>query len=152
MSEFNLSRKAQEILRRDKISLANCLTREYPLVYKKAKGMYIWDINNKKYLDFCASVAVMNIGHTNKEVVKAIKKQLNYGLHCAFPDFYADLPVKYVETVKQLVPKKFDQAFLSNSGTETIETALKMAYKNIVTVFPDTGSRYLSEHYFKTNL
>ena len=127
MSEFNLSKKAQEILKRDKISLANCLTREYPLVYKKAKGMYIWDINNKKYLDFCASVAVMNIGHTNKEVVNAIKKQLNYGLHCAFPDFYADLPVKYVETVKQLVPKKFDQAFLSNSGTETIETALKMA-------------------------
>ena len=126
-SEFNLSKKVKEILKRDKISLANCMTREYPLVYKKAKGMFIYDINNKKYLDFCASVAVMNIGHTNKEVVKAIKKQLNYGIHCAFPDFYAELPVKYVETVKKFVPKKFNQAFLSNSGTETIETAYKMA-------------------------
>src|SRR3990167_8452554 len=85
---FNLSTKTKNILKRDKISLANCMTREYPLVYKKAKGMYIYDINNKKYLDFCASVAVMYIGHTNKEVINAIKKQLNYGLHCAFPDFY----------------------------------------------------------------
>ncbi|MBS3150155.1 aminotransferase class III-fold pyridoxal phosphate-dependent enzyme [Candidatus Woesearchaeota archaeon] len=124
---FNLSTKTKNILKRDKISLANCMTREYPLVYKKAKGMYIYDINNKKYLDFCASVAVMNIGHTNKEVINAIKKQLNYGLHCAFPDFYAELPVKYVETVKQFVSKKFNQAFLSNSGTESVETALKMA-------------------------
>ena len=63
---FNLSTKTKNILKRDKISLANCMTREYPLVYKKAKGMYIYDINNKKYLDFCASVAVMNIFHTNK--------------------------------------------------------------------------------------
>lgn len=124
---FNLSTKAKNILKRDKISLANCMTREYPLVYKKAKGMYIYDINNKKYLDFCASVAVMNIGHTNKEVVNSIKKQLNYGLHCAFPDFYAELPVKCVETVKSFLPKKFNQAFLSNSGTESVETALKMA-------------------------
>ena len=126
-NNFNLSKKSFEILKRDSISLSRSMTREYPLVYKKAKGAYIWDIDNKKYLDFCAGVAVMNIGHTNKEVVKSIKKQLDYGLHCAFPDFYAELPVKYVETVKAFLPKKFNQAFLSNSGTETIETAYKMA-------------------------
>ena len=57
--------KSVKIIERDNKVTSPSLTREYSFVYKKAKGCYVWDIDNRRYLDFSASVAVMNIGHTN---------------------------------------------------------------------------------------
>ena len=119
--------KAQEIIERDKKVISPSLTREYEFVFQKAKDCYVWDADGKKYLDFAGGVAVANVGHTNKKVVRAIKKQLKYGLHCGFSDFYAELPVRFVETLLKLVPAHLNTAFLSNSGTESVECAYKLA-------------------------
>ncbi|MFH1261226.1 MAG: aminotransferase class III-fold pyridoxal phosphate-dependent enzyme [Candidatus Micrarchaeota archaeon] len=121
------NRKTMELIKRDVDIVSRSLTREYAFAYKKANGCHVWDVDGQKYLDFCASVAVMNIGHNNPNVVKAIKKQLKYGTHCAFSDFYAEMPVLFSEHLVSMLPKKFDRVFLSNSGTESVEAAYKLA-------------------------
>ncbi len=128
--EFSCHRpgsKSVKIIMRDINSVSPSLNREHSFVFKKAKGCYIWDADGKKYLDFAAGIAVANIGHTNPEVVKAIKKQAGISMHAAFPDFYAELPVRFAELLKAFVHKSLNRAFLSNSGTESIEAAYKLA-------------------------
>ena len=119
--------KSVSVIKRDEKVITSCMTREYSIVYERAKGMHIFDADGKKYLDFTASVAVQNIGHDNPDVAKAIIKQLNYGTHCGFADFYAEKPVEFVETLLTFLPKHLDCAFLSNSGTESVEAAYKLA-------------------------
>jgi len=72
-------------------------------------------------------VAVNSVGHSNKEVRKAITKQLSKGIHCAFSDFYAEVPVRFCERLLEQMPKGFGKVFLSNSGTESTEAAYKLA-------------------------
>ncbi|MCX6815594.1 MAG: aminotransferase class III-fold pyridoxal phosphate-dependent enzyme [Candidatus Aenigmarchaeota archaeon] len=121
--------KSDKIIKRDMRILSTSMTRDYPYAFKKGRGCYIWDEDNKKYLDFAASIATMNVGYTNPDVVKAIKKQAEKGTHCAFPDFYAELPVRFAETVLGNMPKPLNKGrvFFSNSGTESVEAALKLA-------------------------
>jgi len=119
--------KSVKILERDRKVISPSLTREYSFVFKKAKGCYIWDVDNRKYLDFSAAVAVMNIGHSNPVIEKALRQQIKYGTHSAFSDFYAELPVKFVEYLLTFLPKHLNKAFLSNSGTEAVEAAYKLA-------------------------
>lgn len=120
-------KKSRKIIAEDKKFISPCVTRDYEFVYQKAKGCYIWDAEGRKFLDFCSSIGVMNAGHTNPEVVEAIKKQLEYGLHCGFTDFFAEVPLNFAKKVISLLPKSLDQAFISNSGAESIEAAYKLA-------------------------
>ncbi len=120
-------KKSIAILKRDEKVISPSYAREYSFVFKKGKGSYVYDVDNRKYLDFAAGIAVNNIGHANPEVIKAIKKQIPLGLHAAFGDFYAELPVIFTENLLKFVPKNFQKVFLSNSGTESIEAAYKLA-------------------------
>ncbi len=120
-------KKSLAVIRRDRKVISPSLTREFDFVWHAAKGCYVWDVDGKRYLDFSAGVAVANIGHTNAEVVTAVQKQLKKGIHSAFSDFYAELPVRFVENLLKFVPSHLNKAFLSNSGTESIEAALKLA-------------------------
>jgi len=115
------------VIERDKKVISQCLTREHDLVYKKAKDCWIWDEDGRRYLDFGANVAVMNAGHNNPEVVAAIESQLKYGTHCGFSDFFSKLPVEFAETVVKFLPRKLNTVFFSNSGTESVEAAIKLA-------------------------
>lgn len=119
--------KSVKIIERDNKVVSHSLTREYSFVYKKAKGCYLWDVDGRKYLDFAAGVAVMGIGHTNPVIEKAIHEQIKNGTHAGFSDFYAELPVKFVEYLLTFLPKHLNKVFLSNSGTEAIEAAYKLA-------------------------
>jgi 4-aminobutyrate aminotransferase len=120
-------KKSRKIIAEDKKFISQCVTRGYDFVYKRAKGCYVWDADGKKFLDFGAGVAVMNTGHTNPVVVEAIKKQLNDGLHCGFTDFFAEVPLNFAKKVISLLPPSLNQAFISNSGTESVEAAYKLA-------------------------
>ncbi len=119
-------KKSREIIARDKKIMSNSLTREYDFVWEKAEGSYVWDVDGKKYLDFGAGVAVANIGHTNKNVVKAIYEQAKKSIHCGFSDFYAELPVKFAEKLLTVLPSHLNNFFFSNSGTESVEAAIKL--------------------------
>lgn len=118
---------SRKIIARDHRVVSHCLTREYSFVFKKAKGCYVWDVDGWKYLDFSAGVAVANIGHTNPTVTKAITSQSKEAIHSAFGDFYAELPVEFIELLLTFVPRSLNNAFLSNSGTESVEAAYKLA-------------------------
>ena len=119
--------KSVKIIKRDHKVISPCVTREYSFVYKKAKGMNLWDVDGRKYLDFSAGIAVMNIGHNNPAVHKALHEQIKNGTHAAFADFYAETPVKFVENLLSFLPNHLNTAYLSNSGTESVEAAFKAA-------------------------
>ncbi|MBI2146996.1 aminotransferase class III-fold pyridoxal phosphate-dependent enzyme [Candidatus Woesearchaeota archaeon] len=117
-----------EYIRRDTRVVSPSYSREYSFVYKKARDVWLWDVDGNKYLDCAAGIAVMNVGHTNPDVVKAIREQAGRGLHAGFPDFYAELPVRFCEElVKHMPDASMNKVFLSNSGTESVECAYKLA-------------------------
>ncbi|MFC2143534.1 aminotransferase class III-fold pyridoxal phosphate-dependent enzyme [Candidatus Aenigmatarchaeota archaeon] len=120
-------KKSVSILKRDEKVVSQCVTREYSFVFKRAKGCHVWDVDEKKYLDFAAGIAVANSGHSNPQVVKAVKDQADKGLHAAFADFHAEAPVTFIEKLLSCMPKKFNNVFLSNSGTEAVEGGYKCA-------------------------
>ncbi len=121
--------RSSRIIKRDSKVMSTSYHREYPFVFKKGRGCYMWDTEGKKYLDFAAGIAVLGAGHSNPAIVSAVKRQLRYGTHCAFPDFYAELPVAFSETLLRQMPSPLNKGrvFLSNSGTESVEAALKLA-------------------------
>ena len=100
-------------------------TKRADLVVKKALGQFVWDDKGKKYLDFFTGVSVCNLGHLNGAVVKAAKKQLDEYAHVSI-HYYAPVQIKLGETLA----KKFGgRVFLSNSGAEANECAIKLARK-----------------------
>lgn len=119
--------KSRKIIARDNQVISSSYSREFDFVFDHAKGCYLWDVDGKKYLDFAAGIAVANIGHANDAVIKAIKQQAEKGTHAAFGDFYAELPVRFVEKLLSFVPSHLNNAFFSNSGTEAVEAAYKCA-------------------------
>ncbi|WP_310380429.1 aspartate aminotransferase family protein [Flavobacterium sp.] len=105
-------------------------TSPYPLGMEvsHAMGSYIFDTNNKKYLDFVAGVSACTLGHQNKRVNDAIKNQLDKYSHVMVYGEYSQSPaVEYCKLLASLLPKPLEKTYLVNSGTEAIEGALKLA-------------------------
>lgn len=93
-----------------------------------AEGSYIYDTNNKAYLDFVAGVSACSLGHKHPKVVKAIKDQLDKYLHVMVYGEYAQEPaVDLAKLLAKHLPKPLETTYLTNSGTEAIEGALKLA-------------------------
>ncbi|MFM9826999.1 aspartate aminotransferase family protein [Flavobacterium sp.] len=105
-------------------------TSPYPLGMEVAyaKGSYIFDINNKKYLDFTAGVSACTLGHQPLRVNQAIKDQLDKYSHVMVYGEYSQSPaVEYCKLLASLLPDPLEKTYLVNSGTEAIEGALKLA-------------------------
>jgi acetylornithine/succinyldiaminopimelate/putrescine aminotransferase len=93
-----------------------------------AKGSYIYDTNDKKYLDFVAGVSACTLGHQPARVNQAIKDQLDKYSHVMVYGEYSQSPaVEYCKLLASLLPAPLDKTYLVNSGTEAIEGALKLA-------------------------
>ncbi len=120
---------SERIIRRDKRVISPSYTRaNYPLVIDRGKGIYLWDVDGKRYMDFTSGIAVANVGHSNPEVVKAIREQSEKILHNAGTDFYNEPSVRLAEKLCEITPGKFrKRVFFTNSGTETVECAFKLA-------------------------
>jgi acetylornithine/succinyldiaminopimelate/putrescine aminotransferase len=105
-------------------------TSPYPLGMEvsHAVGSYIYDTNNKKYLDFVAGVSACTLGHQPPRVNQAIKNQLDRYSHVMVYGEYSQSPaVEYCKLLASLLPARLDKTYLVNSGTEAIEGALKLA-------------------------
>ncbi|MBE0392223.1 aspartate aminotransferase family protein [Flavobacterium sp. PL002] len=105
-------------------------TSPYPLGMEVsyAKGSYIYDTNDKKYLDFVAGVSACTLGHQPARVNQAIKDQLDKYSHVMVYGEYSQSPaVAYCKLMASLLPAPLDKTYLVNSGTEAIEGALKLA-------------------------
>jgi acetylornithine/N-succinyldiaminopimelate aminotransferase len=105
-------------------------TSPYPLGMEvsHAVGSYIYDVNNKKYLDFVAGVSACTLGHQPARVNQAIKDQLDKYSHVMVYGEYSQSPaVEYCKLLASHLPAPLDKTYMVNSGTEAIEGALKLA-------------------------
>ncbi len=105
-------------------------TSPYPLALeiKSSKGSYIYDTNNKKYLDFIAGVSANTLGHQHPKVIKAIKKQVDSYLHVmVYGEFIQKPQLELAKTLANNLPDNLKSVYLTNSGTEATEGALKLA-------------------------
>src|SRR5688572_23232572 len=96
----------------------------YPLELVRGKGCWVWDTNNKRYLDLLAGIGVNALGHNHPRIIKAIRDQASRIIHTSnlyYHAFQGPLAKRLVET------SGLNRAFFCNSGTEAIEGALKMA-------------------------
>ncbi len=100
------------------------------LEIKYAKGNYLYDNKNKAYLDFIAGVSVCNLGHCHPKVINAIEKQIKDHLHVmVYGEFIQKTPGLLAKELINLLPKNQEVLYLTNSGTEAIEGAIKLAKK-----------------------
>ncbi|RPG60111.1 MAG: aspartate aminotransferase family protein [Flavobacteriaceae bacterium TMED81] len=98
------------------------------LQVKKARGSYIIDKDNKKYLDFVAGVSACTLGHSHPKVIRAVRRQMRKYLHVmVYGEFVQDEPVQLVKLLADHLPEQLSCTYLTNSGTEGIEGALKLA-------------------------
>ncbi len=93
-----------------------------------AKGSYIFDVNNKRYLDFVAGVSANVIGHSPKSVIDAMQKQLEKHMHVmVYGEFIQAPQVNLAKKLAKILPENLNKTYLVNSGTEAVEAALKLA-------------------------
>ena len=98
----------------------------YPVVFEKGDGIYLYDVEGRKYLDFAAGIAVFALGYGNKEYNDALKDQIDKIIHTS--NLYYNVPA--VEAAKKVVEATgLSKVFFTNSGTEAIEGAIKAARK-----------------------
>ena len=107
--------------------LANVFSKK-PVVLTRGKGALVWDINGKEYVDCSTSYGVALLGHCHPKVVEAIKAQVDQIVTC-HGCYYNDKRAEFVKKLVQITPKGLDKAFLSNSGAESVECAVKLARK-----------------------
>ena len=94
----------------------------------RAEGSYIYDTNNKKYLDFVAGVSASNLGHKNKKIKKAVLDQIEKYWHVmVYGEFVQEPTVKLCELISNNLPNSLSSTYLTNSGTEAMEAAMKLA-------------------------
>jgi acetylornithine/N-succinyldiaminopimelate aminotransferase len=113
----------EEIIQREKQFLLQTYNR-YPLVIKRGKGVFLFDLDGKKYLDFVAGLGVNALGHAHPRIVKAIREQAARAIHLSNL-YYNEFQGRLAEKLCTL--SGLDRAFFSNSGTEAIEGSIKLA-------------------------
>ena len=119
---------ARDIIERDAASLSPSYTREYPLVIERAQGSEVWDVDGRRYIDFMAGIAVLNVGHRHPKVVAAVQEQIEKFWHICLSDFYYANAVELAEKLQAIAPMQDEsRIYFGNSGTEAVEAAVKLA-------------------------
>ncbi|WGM88944.1 MAG: aspartate aminotransferase family protein [Candidatus Bathyarchaeum tardum] len=98
------------------------------LTITRGKGALVWDINGNEYVDCTGSYGVAVVGHCHPKVVAAVQKQVETLIAC-HASFYNDARSELLQKLISIAPKGLDRVFLSNSGAESVECALKLARK-----------------------
>jgi 4-aminobutyrate aminotransferase len=120
--------KAKQVVARDAKFMSPSFTRDYPLVAKSGRGAMVEDVDGNVFLDFAAGIAVCSTGHCHPKVVAAIQKQAAELIHMSGTDFYYESLPLLAERLAKTVPGAEDKkVFFTNSGTEAIEGAVKLA-------------------------
>ena len=105
-------------------------TTPHPLAMEisHAEGSYIYDTNNKAHLDFVAGVSACTLGHKHPKVIDAIKQQLDKYMHVmVYGEYIQEPAVELTKLLAKHLPESLETTYLTNSGTEAIEGALKLA-------------------------
>lgn len=100
------------------------------LEIEKAEGCRLWDVHGKSYIDLIAGISVCNVGHRHPEVIRAIQKQLDHYLHVmVYGELVQSPQVQYATLLTRHLPDTLNCVYFTNSGSEAIEGAMKLAKK-----------------------
>lgn len=105
-------------------------TTDFPLLIEieKAEGIYMYGPKGEKYIDLISGIGVSNVGHRHPKVLKAIQDQLDKYMHLMVYGEYVQSPqTQLAKALTDTLPKKLDNVYLVNSGSEAVEGALKLA-------------------------
>ncbi len=94
----------------------------------RADGIYLYDLQKKRYIDLISGISVNNLGHQNPEIIKAIEKQIHEYLHVmAYGEYHQRPQHNLAKRLSELLPETLNCSYLVNSGSEAVEGALKLA-------------------------
>jgi 4-aminobutyrate aminotransferase len=120
--------KAKAIIDRDTAWTSTSYIKEYPLVIAGGKGAMLEDVDGNRFIDYMSGIAVSATGYNHPRVVAAIKEQADKFLHICASDFYFEGFARLAERLAKLAPgPSRKRTFLSNSGAEAVEGAIKLA-------------------------
>jgi 4-aminobutyrate aminotransferase len=119
--------KAQALIERDRLVSTPSYPRDYPFVMAKGRGAEVWDVDGNRFLDFASGIAVCSTGHAHPQVVQAIRDATEDFLHIS-SDYWHERMTRLCERINGMAPMREPvQVFLCQSGTESVEAALKLA-------------------------
>ena len=99
-----------------------------PVVITRGQGALVWDINGKEYVDCTGSYGVALLGHSHPKIVEAVCKQAETLISC-HASLYNNKRTEFLQKLMSITPTGLNKAFLSNSGAESVECAIKLARK-----------------------
>jgi len=108
----------------------NAQTTDFPLLleFERAEGIYMYNTEGRPYMDLISGIGVSNLGHSNPYVINAIKAQVDKYMHLMVYGEYVQTPqVRFAEKLVSLLPAGLQSVYFTNSGTEAVEGALKLA-------------------------
>jgi len=108
----------------------NAQTTDFPLLleFERAEGIYMYDREGKPFIDLISGIGVSNLGHSNPYVINAIKDQLDKYMHLMVYGEYVQTPqVRFAEKLVSILPSNLQSVYFTNSGSEAVEGALKLA-------------------------
>jgi len=119
--------KAQALIARDRPVTTPSYPRDYPFVMARGRGAEAWDVDGNRFLDFMSGIGVASTGHAHPQVVQAIKDAADDFLHVS-SDYWHERMTRLAEKINALDPMREPvQVLLCQSGTESVEGALKLA-------------------------
>jgi 4-aminobutyrate aminotransferase len=118
-----------ELIERDHAIVAAAIYRYTDIAFQRGEGVYLYDFEGRRYLDFVSGIATMNVGHCHPAVVEVICDQARTLIHGASHVGYMEPYVEMLEALKAVAPGdlKNGKGVLMNSGSEAIETGIKLA-------------------------
>ena len=120
--------KARAIVDRDRAITSHAYLKEYPLVIARGQGVMVEDVDGNQFLDFMSGIAVSSTGYNHPKVVGAVQEAAANFLHICGSDFYFESMAVLCERLARLAPGTTPKrVFLTNSGTEATEGAIKLA-------------------------
>ncbi len=119
----------EAVIERDQSLVTPAIYRYTNIVFERGEGVYLYDITGRRYLDFVAGIATMNVGHSHPRVVAAVQEQAAKLMHPASHVGYYLPYVELLEALRDVMPGSLrdGKAVLLNSGSEAVEAALKLA-------------------------
>ncbi|ACU03091.1 aspartate aminotransferase family protein [Pedobacter heparinus] len=98
------------------------------LAFNRAKGMYLYDADGKKYMDLIAGIGVSNVGHCHPAVVNAVQQQAESYMHImVYGEFVQNPQVNFAAALAAVLPENLNCTYFVNSGAEAVEGAMKLA-------------------------
>ena len=109
-------------------TFAGNIYQRFPVNVSKGKGCFLWDVEGKEYIDCMGGYGVALVGHCNDRVVTAIKSQAEQLITCHM-SLYNNARLEFLNKLFTITPRKLNRVFFSNSGTESVEAAIKFSRK-----------------------